>query len=274
VSAPEASRGYLHGFSAQEQERLYQQARFLEKRVFEKVDFSAAGKILEVGSGVGAQTEILLERFPHLQVHCVDASADQVQRAAKHLAKPIAEKRVVLKTGDALHLEYPDDVFDGAFLCWFLEHVQKPLEVLREVRRVLRPGGTIYCNEVLNATFFLHPYSPATLQYWFAFNDHQWTLGGDPFVGGKLGNFLLAAGYQEVTTDIQSFHYDNRAPKMRAQMIEFWTRLLLSGTPELCEAKRISLELVENMRAELARLKDDPDAVFFYSWVQAKGRAF
>jgi len=265
--------GYLHGYSEKEQDRLYQQARFLEPSVYGRVDFSKQTKIIEVGCGVGAQTEILLERFPHLRIHGVDASEKQILRAREHLKKHVNANQVTYDVGDALHLPYKDNTFDGAFLCWLLEHVQEPIGILEEVRRVLQTGAIIYCSEVLNATLYLNPYSPATLQYWFAFNDHQWMLKGDPFVGAKLANYLLAAGYQNVTTEVKVEYFDNRMPKKRAQWIEYWTSLLLSGAPGLLEAGKVTTEVVDEMQRELGRLKDDPDAVFFYSWVQARAQA-
>jgi len=266
--------GYLHGYSPQEQERLYQQARFLEHSVFDQIDFSKQSKILEVGCGVGAQTEILLERFPQLQISGVDSSAKQIQKAKQRLKKEIKNGQVDFEVADALKLPFKDDTFDGAFVCWFLEHVQTPVEILAEVRRALKPAGVIYCSEVLNATFYVHPYSPATLQYWFAFNDHQWMLKGDPFVGAKLANYLLASGFQNVETNVVTHHYDNRAPKKRAQFIEYWSSLLLSGAPGLLKAEKVTDEIVEEMTRELDRLKEDPNAVIFYSWVQAKAQAF
>ncbi|MBC7692841.1 MAG: methyltransferase domain-containing protein [Methylotenera sp.] len=266
--------GYLHGYSSDEQDRLYKQARFLEKSVYEHIDFSQQHQVLEVGCGVGAQTEILLERFPQLFIHGLDASEAQVKRARNHLASHLSSNRLKLDVADALHLPFEEDAFDGAFVCWFLEHVQEPIEILREIRRVMKPSGTIYCNEVLNSSFYVHPYSPATLQYWFAFNDHQWNLKGDPFVGAKLANYLMAAGFQNITTKNLIHHYDNRAPKQRAQFIEYWINLLLSGAAGLIEAGKVTQEIVDEMEQELERLKDDPDAVFFYSWIQAKAQAF
>jgi len=273
-STLKGSRGYLHGYSKDEQDRLYKQARFLEGTVYSSVDFSKQNQILEVGCGVGAQTAILLERFPHLKIQGIDASDKQIARAKNFFKKHPDRGRVKLDVGDALHLPYADNSFDGAFICWFLEHVQRPIEILRETRRTLKPGSVIFCSEVLNATLYLHPYSPATLQYWFAFNDHQWTLGGDPFVGAKLANYLLDAGFQNVTTEIKTLFYDNRAPKRRAEVIEYWTSLLLSGAPGLLEAGKTTVETVETMQRELAHLKTDPDAAFFYSWIQAKAQAF
>jgi ubiquinone/menaquinone biosynthesis C-methylase UbiE len=276
MGAKEGSKkdGYIHGFTEHEQERLFQQARVHEEVIFSQVGFPGARNLLEIGSGVGAQTQILLERFPDAHIECVDASAAQVARARQALAPALEAGRVAIREADALHLPYPDNRFDGAFLCWLLEHVSDPVGVLREARRVLRPGGVIYCNEVLNATFYLHPYSPATLKYWFEFNDYQWSLGGDPFVGGKLANYLIAAGYQNVTTKVLTHQYDNRMPKRRAAFIDYWTDLLLSGAPGLLEAGRVTEETVEGMKSELGKLKTDPDAVIFYSWILARAEAF
>ena len=263
--------GYLHGFSKEEQDRLYSQARFFEDSIYKNVDFSNARELLEVGCGVGAQTEILLDRFPNLHVTGIDASATQVERAKNHLKS--FKDRVSLSTGDALHLPFKDNSFDGAFLCWFLEHVREPVEILSEVRRTLKPQGEIFCNEVMNATFYIHPYSPTTLKYWFEFNDLQWSLKGDPFVGGKLANYLLKAGFQQIETSVITHHYDNRTPKKRAQFIDYWTNLLLSVASSLIDAGRITDEEVVAMKAELSKAKNDPDTVFFYSWLQAKARA-
>ena len=272
--SPNKCQGYVHGFTPKEQKRLYAQARFLESSVFRHVDFSKQSRVLEVGCGVGAQSEILLERFPNLRIEGVDASSAQIATAKKSLTASVNSGRVRFQEANGSNLPFAENEFDGAFICWLLEHVQEPIEILREVRRTLKANAVIYCNEVLNSSFYVHPYSPATQQYWFAFNDHQWELKGDPFVGAKLANYLLAAGYQNVVTQNLIHHYDNRTPKLRAQFIEYWISLLLSGAPGLIKAGRVSQETVEEMSRELSRLKDDPDAVFYYSWISAKAEAF
>ena len=86
------SQGYLHGYTKEEQNRLYQQARFLETSVFESIDFSKSKRLLEVACGVGAQTEILLKRFPHIKIDGIDASQEQLHTAEKHLKNSMLVK--------------------------------------------------------------------------------------------------------------------------------------------------------------------------------------
>ncbi|MCP3917110.1 MAG: methyltransferase domain-containing protein [bacterium] len=265
--------GYVHGFTEEERARLRGQARIVEHRIHDRLPFHRCKRLLEVGCGVGAQTEILLRRFPDLHVTGVDASESNLAAAREFLdTQPCAQGRFDLQLQDATRLDLPIDTFDSAFLCWILEHVADPALVLSEVRRVLRHGSPVVVNEVQNASFFLAPYSPHTLAYWTAFNDHQFELGGDPFVGAKLGNLLQRVGFRDIVTEVRTVHLDNREPGERAEFLDYWTDLLLSGAAGLLAAERVSAETVEEMKGELANVGRDPDAVFFYSFVQAHAR--
>lgn len=275
ASDPSVEVPYLHGFSQTEQTRLVKQARLGESTIFRNIDYGGVRELLEVGSGVGAQTEILLRRFPDLRVSCVDLNQAQLDAAAAHLARlSWCADRYTLRQADATDLPFAARSFDGAFLCWVLEHVPSPARVLNEVRRVLAPGAPVYVTEVMNASFLLDPYSPNVWRYWMAFNDFQIDSGGDPFVGAKLGNLLLAGGFRDVTTEIKTFHYDNREPDRRKQMIAFWEELLLSAADPLLAAGKVTADVVDGMRAEMRQVQNDPHAVFFYSFVQARATVY
>ena len=266
---------YLHGFSRTEQERLVRQARMAESTVFHDIDLSGAKRLLEVGSGVGAQTEILLRRFPDLHATCVDFNQAQLEAARGNLgARPWLEGRYQLRHADATDLPFEARSFDAAFLCWILEHVPSPARVLSEVRRVLSPGSPVYITEVMNSSFLLDPYSPDTWRYWMAFNDFQHDSGGDPFIGAKLGNLLLAGGFRDVVTEIKTVHFDNREPARRKDMIAFWEELLLSAADSLVCAERVTQAVVDGMRQEMHDVQNDPDAVFFYAFVQARATVY
>lgn len=262
---------YLHGFSKDEQERLRKQARFGEHTVYQNINLSAVKELLEVGCGVGAQSEILLRRFPDIKLTGIDRSPKQLQAARARLSHlALAAHRFELKEMDATAMEFSSNSFDGAFLCWILEHVPDPIRVLSEVRRVLRPGSVVYVTEVMNSSFFLDPYSPNVWKYWMAFNDYQLKQKGDPFVGAKLGNFLMQLGYRDVQTEVKTWFLDNRTPQARKDCIEYWTELLLSASDQLVQAKYVSEDIVAGMKEEMARVASDPNAVFYYSFVQAR----
>lgn len=261
---------YLHGFSTEEQNRLIEQAELLSGYLHQDLSWPSNSNVLEVACGVGAQTKILLEKFRDIHITGIDFSEAQLKVAQERLSTEIQSGRCTLKKEDAMSMSFPVSTFDGAYLCWVLEHLPNPQRALNEVYRVLKTGAKIYINEVQNHTFFLHPYSPATLKYWYEFNDHQWNIGGDPFVGSKLGNYLKAAGFSDIVVKTRSFHYDNREPLKRSERISFWTRLLLSGSQELLNAKKVDQALVDEMRKELEALKKDPNSVFYFNFIFAE----
>ncbi len=274
--APEENgAGYLHGFTEEEQLRLRTQARFSEYSVYENINLSGVKDLLEVGCGVGAQSEILLRRFPNLKLTGVDSNPKQLESAKKSLnSLGFAEGRWNLHLQDATAMDLPPQSFDGAFLCWVLEHMTDTLRVLSEIRRVLAPGGKIVINEVMNSSFFLDPYSPNVWQYWMAFNDYQNEIGGDPFIGMKLGNMLLSLGFKDISTHIKTWHLDNRHPEKRKEYIDFWTELLLSASEQLIKTKYVTKEIVQEASKELKAVSNDPNSVFHFSFMQAKAKVY
>lgn len=261
---------YIHGFSDEEQKRLLKQSRFTEHLIYSTVDFSTQRHIVEIGSGIGAQTGILLRRFPDLKITCVERSDRQLAAAQAYLATlPYAKGRYSIEKMDASNLTFDSGSFDGAFVCWVLEHVPDPKRVLAEIRRVLHRGSCVYMNEVMNSSMFLDPYSPHTWKYWMAFNDFQHDNAGDPFIGAKLGNLLLSQGYQNIETKIKIEHFDNRSPQRRKEAIRFLKELLLSASNELVTKQRVDTATVAGMKKELDLVEADPNAVYFYAFTQA-----
>lgn len=263
---------YLHGFEKKEQERLMHQARFLEPYVFDGIDLEDSEHLLEVGCGVGAQSKILCRRFPDLKITGVDLSEAQLSLARKNLAEEIKDGRVVLKKQDAQKLRVPGK-FDSAFICWFLEHVPKPIEVLKKTRKHLKPGSKVYISEVFNQTLFVDPYSPAFIKYWFEFNDLQWMIKGHPFIGVQLGNLLQEAGFKDIQMEPRPFHFDSRNPKKREAFTEYFYQILLSAEKGLLDSGRVTTADLKKMKKEVELVKKSKDAVFFYAFMRATARA-
>ena len=59
----------------------------------------------------------------------------------------------------------------------------------------------------------------------------------------------------------------------RAEFLDYWSELLQSGAEGLLAAGRVDEQTVAGMRGELDDVAHDPDAVFFYSFVQGRARA-
>lgn len=258
---------YLHGFNAQEQQRLIDQAGFLAPLIYPTVDFSGCKKLIEIGSGVGAQTAVLLGLFPELTITSVDFSETQLAKAKENLKDLASRVTFIRQNAETLSL---NEKFDSAFICWALEHITDPLSVMKCLRAHLLPGAKIHITEVFNTTFYYYPPSPALARYYQAYNQQQIEFGGNPDIGGQLGNLLSQAGFKEIQLLHGGFHLDQSQPDELKRFIEFWKILMKSGAPGLLESGLTSEKDIFEMEKDLDRILADENAVFFYQFVQAK----
>lgn len=111
------------------------------------------GHALEVGCGRGVGTTLILDVFGADRVDAFDLDPDMISRARRRLVE--RRDRVRLWVGDAEKIAAPDDVYDAVFDFGIIHHVPDWRAALREIARVLRPGGRFYAEEVL-APFIHH----------------------------------------------------------------------------------------------------------------------
>ncbi len=104
----------------------------------------AGQDIIELGCGAATLARALLERHPDSRVTGLEVDERQ---HAKNLAAPQAGLQFV--TGGAEAIALADASFDLALMLKSLHHVPMPMlgQALREVARVLRPGGRLYVSE-------------------------------------------------------------------------------------------------------------------------------
>ncbi|WP_307795122.1 L-histidine N(alpha)-methyltransferase [Actinacidiphila acididurans] len=208
--------GYVHGYSTGEARRLGEQADTLAALLHAGTRYPAGSRVLEAGCGVGAQTVHLVAASPGAQFVALDVSADSLARARSRVAAQAPGARVEWVHGDLFRLPFPDDSFDHVFVCFVLEHLADPVRALREVRRVLRPAGTMTVIEGDHGSAFFHPDSAHAR----AAIGHQVRLqaaaGGDALLGRRLHPLLTRAGYADVSVAPRTVYADPSRPDLVA----------------------------------------------------------
>jgi demethylmenaquinone methyltransferase/2-methoxy-6-polyprenyl-1,4-benzoquinol methylase len=94
------------------------------------------GHVLDVATGTGLVAEALLER--RFRVTGLDQSPEMLALAGKRFGG-----RVELVEGSADELPFADDSFDHLTFTYLLRYVDDPAATMRELARVVRPGGTV-----------------------------------------------------------------------------------------------------------------------------------
>jgi SAM-dependent methyltransferase len=104
--------------------------------------------VLEVGCGSGVFLPLLASAVaPTGRVVGLDHAPTMVAQARARVATAGLDAVVTVEAGDAYHLPFADDSFDAAHCERVLMHLDDPTAVLREMARVVRPGGRIVVAE-------------------------------------------------------------------------------------------------------------------------------
>jgi SAM-dependent methyltransferase len=103
-------------------------------------DVRGRKRILDAACGNGRHARILLKRAdPDAKLTTFDLSPKMLERARARLKS----SRVTHTVADLTRLPYADGTFDAVVCGWVLEHLPDPRPGLRELSRVLAPGGQL-----------------------------------------------------------------------------------------------------------------------------------
>lgn len=180
---------------------------------------SAAGRMLEVGCGEGDFLELA-------EASGWDVTGIEYSAAACDCARSRLKKGEIF-CGELQQLALPAGQFDLCVISDVLEHVRSPLEFLREIHRVLKPGGTLFV-----ATPSTDSWSARMLrQKWMEFKAEHLTY----FDRQTLQTALFKSGFREVivepgwkvlSLDYVQKHFERFPVPLITPALNFLSRLL------------------------------------------------
>jgi ubiquinone/menaquinone biosynthesis C-methylase UbiE len=132
------------------------QRYFEARRLIQMGGRLRGGAALEIGCGRGVGAQIILERFGAETVDAFDLDPRMARLARRRLER--FGPRVRLWVGDAEFIPAPDSTYDAVFDFGIIHHIPRWRAALAEIRRVLKPQGRFYAEEVLRP-FIQHPVS-------------------------------------------------------------------------------------------------------------------
>ncbi len=151
--------------------------------------------ILEVGSGSGKICRLIAAHLgPGGSILGVDISPDIVQEAKRYALREGLTNRITFESGAGESLSYPNASFDCACAARLLLHANDAEAVLREMLRVVKPGGrAVVMDWDFESVTVDHPDRELTRRLLHWRNDHH---GGDNWSGRQLWRRMMAAGFQ------------------------------------------------------------------------------
>lgn len=164
-------------------------ARLLERLDYIRIE---PQRVLDIGSGTGFGVSGLRQRYPKAELHAIDIAHD-MSRATARLSRWRRKVRCV--TGDVESLPYADNSFDLLFSNMTLQWCNDVAATMRELMRVLRPGGML-----LFTTF-----GPDTLKElrasWASVDDRPHV---SPFIDmHDVGDMMIQARFADPVMDME-----------------------------------------------------------------------
>ena len=249
---------YLHGYSPEH--RAFLSSRTATEQAAFFLPFLKPGmRLLDCGCGMGALTTSLAEWLAPGEVTGIDREASQVE-AARAWAAEKGSQNVRFETGNIYEIAYPDGSFDAVFAFTVLEHVREPLRALREMRRVLKPGGVAGIYDPDYGTLLQTPSTPG-LEEMNRLMRRFSEENASPYYARDQRQYLLEAGF--VRTQGFAFVVGGGNP----QMIGGSYHLVLKPTIESLRLWILERGLADDARidellAEAKAWSERPDAFF------------
>lgn len=259
---------YVHGYDKHATARLREQANTLADKLHYDTRYSKGLKVLEVGCGVGAQTEFLLKHSPTAEFTCIDIDPYSISQCVK---KFDGHLNVSFFLDDINHLSFEDNTFDHAFVCFVLEHLKSPEKAIVELSRVIKPGGSITVIEGDHGSVLMHPESSSAKALISSQVRLQADYGGDAMIGRKLYPILTAAGLVDVSVSPRQIYADASRPDLVQNFtIGTFTEMVLGIRDAVLDVGLIEQPEFERGIEGLKRAAEF-DGTFSYTFFKAIG---
>ena len=202
--------------------------------------------VLDVGCGPGTISVDLARRVAPGRVLALDSAADVVD-AARAEADASGLDNLEVRVGDVNALGLDDGTFDVVHAHQVLQHVGRPVDALREMRRVCRPGGVVAARDSTYRAMTWSPAEPSLDRWLEVYCAVAEANSGEPDAGRHLERWAREAGFADVTPSESSWHWTT--PDERAWWSDLWAdRISITALADR------ALELGVSTREELADL--------------------
>ncbi|MGP1677267.1 MAG: methyltransferase domain-containing protein [Burkholderiales bacterium] len=259
---------YVHGYDSREHRRLQDQASTLVELLHSDTTYPEGSSVLEAGCGVGAQTVALAANSPKALITSIDRSEASLVEA-REAVQAAGINNVTLRRADIFHLPFPPESFDHVFVCFVLEHLAQPVEALRALKCVLKPGGTITVIEGDHGSTYFYPDSDYARRAVRCQVELQARAKGNALIGRALYPLLTEAGFREIRVSPRMVYVDSSKP----ELVEGFTKKTFTAMIEGIRKSSLESGLMSEADfdrgiADLYRTAE-ADGVFCYTFFKA-----
>jgi len=231
--------------NAEELARLKMQATVaidIERDVWNNAGLKSGMNVLDLACGPGFISCELAQVVGSGTVTGVDISEELIFTAQQ--AK-VSEKvqNVSFRIGNVYELDQPENAFDFVYARFLFQHLENPQLALKNILRVLKPGGILCVLDIDDNWTSFAPESDAFVKFIRKAGAGQKRKGGNRLIGSQLFGLLSDAGFKTVSTKIRPITTEDLGVRMflgiavlfRVEMLNKLQKLL--ALPQLKKIK-------------------------------------
>ena len=215
--------------------------------------------VLDVGCGPGTITADIARLVAPGPVTGVDIEAASLEQAREH-ARNLGVTNIDFQVMSGYELAFPDGTFDLTHTHMVLHHTSDPAAVLREMRRVTRPGGIVAARETDIPAVTWYPDSAGLARWRELFAESIRLGGGEPAAGRRLLSWAHQAGLTDITCTAAATTY--QAGESATWIATSWHDRLLGSaiTEELTKAGSTTMDELASVAQAWLDWAAHPDA--------------
>lgn len=216
--------------------------------------------LLDIGSGPGTITRDFVSLVAPGRVTALETTDETIRLTMDELAANWLSADGVV--GDVHAMQFPENSFDVVHAHQVLQHVHDPVQALREMRRVCRPGGFVAVRDSDYSAFNWFPRIPELDEWMALYQAVARSNGGEPEAGRHLLSWAHAAGFENVQVSASAWSF--AAPDRSRFWGEMWAERILHSA---IATQSVELELatpstLERISAGWREWAAHPDASF------------
>lgn len=221
-------------------------------------ELTSGKSVLDVGSGAGTITADIAGRVSPGQITALELTPESLELTREEI-KAQALDNVNFVLGDVHTLEFADNSFDIVHAHQVLQHVKDPVQALKEMRRVCKPGGIVAARDSDYAGFIWYPELPELDEWMQWYQTAARANAGEPNAGRYLLSWAQQAGFTDITSSSSTWCLST--PQARNWWGGMWSERILESkiAEQLCEqgiATRTDLERISRAWLDWAAAKD------------------
>ena len=227
-------------------------------------------RLVDCGCGPGTITVGIAEKLAPSEVVGVDVS-ESIFEPSRTFAAEQGISNLSFTVGDIYGLPFSEEEFDAAFVHSVMEALDSPDDALREVKRVLKPGGLIGVASVEYGGVIIGGPSSDLLEQYYVIREESWKRQrvGKPRFGRNLRGLLHRAGFTGIRESANYISYGE--PDAVRGFGDDRVREIAEKGSDFIGYGIADRETLVEMAEAWKKWGSSPAAFFAFSWCNAVG---